>query len=467
MIKNKLKLIIACVIFLAVTKSYSQDSIKAFNFSLEQAQKYALENNVLIKNAQLDIEIAKKKVWETTAIGLPQVSGKVEYQDMLDIPTSLMPDFLTPAIVGINQGLFGLTPTAPIPESKYMPVKFGTQHNANWGITATELLFSGEYIVGLQASRAYLAMSKISKEKSEASVKKALTESYYFVLIANKSCEITDSTYLNMVRNLAEMQKMLEAGFVQKTDVEQLRLTVNSVKNTLLSLENQKSLADKMLKFQLGIPLDNTVVLTDDLNRIISQSKTEALLIEEFIFNKNIDYKLLENQEALQHLSLKREESKYLPTVSAFATYSKNAMRDEFNFFDSGFDWFPTSIVGLQISVPIFSSGQRWAKVKQEKLKLLKLGNLKNDTKKSLDLKYTQTRDNLVSSINKFENTKENFKLSKSIYDNTLQKYKQGVSSSMDLTQAQNQYLRAQADYFTAMAQMLNNKSELEEILNK
>lgn len=467
MIRNKLKLIITSVIFLAVVQSSAQDSIKVFNFSLEQAQKYALENNVMIKNAQLDVEIAKKKVWETTAIGLPQVSGNLEYQDMLDIPTSLMPDFITPAVVGVNENLFGLHATSPIPETRYMPVKFGTQHNANWGVTASELLFSGEYIVGLQASRAYLAMSKMNKEKSEASVKKALTEAYYFVLIANKSYEITDSTYINMKKNLAEMQKMQEVGFIQKTDVDQLNLTVNSVKNTLLSLQNQKMFAGKMLKFQLGIPFDNTVILTDNLNNIIAQSKTEALLIEEFIFNKNIDYRLLENQEALQHLSLKREESKYLPTVSAFATYSKKAMRDEFNFFDSELDWFPTSIIGLQINVPIFSSGQRMAKVKQEKLKLYKLRNLKDNTKKSLTLKYTQTSDNLVNSLNKFENTQKNFELSKSIYDNTLQKYKQGVSSSMDLTQAQNQYLKAQVDYFKAMSEMLNSKTELEEILNK
>ncbi len=467
MIRNKLKLIITSVIFLAVVQSYAQDSINVFKFSLAEAQKYAIENNVQMKNAQLDVDIAKKKVWETTAIGLPQVSGKVEYQDMLDIPTSLMPDFLTPAVVGVNERLFGLHTTAPIPETKYMPVRFGTQHNANWGVTASELLFSGEYIVGLQASRAYLAMSKISKDKSESTVKKALTESYYFVLIANKSYEITDSTYINMEKNLAEMQKMQEAGFIQKTDVDQLKLTVNSVKNTLLALENQKSLADKLLKFQLGVSLNDTVILTDNLSDIISQSKTKTLLLENFNINQNIDYKLIGNQEALQNLSLKREESKYLPTVSAFATYSKKAMRDEFNFFDSGYDWFPSSIIGVQVNIPIFSSGQRWAKVKQEKLKLYKIQNIKNNTEKSLSLKYTQTRNNLMNSINKFENTEKNMNLSKSIYDNTLQKYKQGVSSSMDLTQAQNQYLKAQVDYFKAMSEMLNSKTELEEILNK
>ena len=171
---------------LAGISLYAQQTSQ-LTFSLQQAQEYAVKNSYAVKNALADREIARKTIWETTAIGLPQISGTVNYQNMLDVPTMLMPDFLTPVVVGVNQGLFGLEPISAIPETAFFPVQFGAKHNDDWGITATQLVFSGEYIVGLQASRIFYNLSEKALLKTQNDIKESVAKSYYLILVAEEN----------------------------------------------------------------------------------------------------------------------------------------------------------------------------------------------------------------------------------------------------------------------------------------
>ena len=466
----KKTLLIIFTLFIVTNKISAQEPEKLDSihvFSVEQAQAYALENNVEIINKELDIEKARWQIWETTAIGLPQINGSAEYQQFPDIPTTLMPNFMTPMVVGVNTQLFGLTPIAPISEDAEMiEMQMGSEYNLKWGVTATQLIFSGEYIVGLQATRIFKELSKQSFEKSVIDLKSTIAQSYYLVLISEQSRQILDSSYANIQTILYETQKMAETGLLDPIQADQIKLTELTIKNQLTALKRQEILVRRLLKFQMGIDLNDSIVLTDNLEQILATTDLSSLLMQEFSFYNNIDYQMLQTQEVIMKLDVKRSQSSCLPTLSAFYSYSKNAMRDEFNFADPDEPWFPTSLIGLNLTVPIWSSGQRYAQVQQKQIEVHKVQNMKSQLEQGLIIQFEEAKNNYISAYETYLNEKQNMELSKRIYNNTLIQYKQGTMSSLELTQAQNQYLNTQGAYFQSMINLLNAKTNLEKIIN-
>jgi len=257
---------------------------------------------------------------------------------------------------------------------------------------------------------------------------------------------------------------MLEVGFIEDTDVDQMLLLETNLQNTLDNLSTQVEIAGHLLKFQMGISLNESITLTDRLSHVLNMEDVVQVMIKDFRLNNNIDYQLMETQEGLAELNLRRQNSTYLPTVAAFANYSKSAMRNEFDIFDGSQDWFPTTIVGLNISIPIFSSGMRMAQANKARLELEKTRTLKTQVSEGLMLNYQQSLLNLRTAHDIYQTEKCNLKLSEKIFSKTTIKYREGVASSLDLTQVQNQFLTTQTNYFRAMVDMLNAKAELERL---
>ncbi|OQX97570.1 MAG: hypothetical protein B6I20_12310 [Bacteroidetes bacterium 4572_117] len=444
-----LKFTFTIILTLIVIGSRAQnDSVPTTHFlSLNDAKEYAVLHNYQNTNASVDIEIARKKIWETTAIGLPQINGSVDYNNSLKIPTSMLP--------GEIMGMPGT----------YVPVQFGQQHSLSWGVTATQLVFSGEYIVGLQAARIFLEFSERSHKKSSVTIKETVSKSYYLVLIAEESKKILEQTNTNFENLLNELEESHRLGFVQDIDVDQLKLTKQNNDNSIISVTNQIELAYRLLKYQLGIDYKDEIKLADSLSYFVGNMDFNKLLAEEFNLNQNIDYKLMQTQEGLSILNLKREKSLYLPQLSAFYTYSKNAYNNDFgNLFN---DWYPTSIVGLKISVPLFSSGMRRSKVQQKKFELIKVQNSKLELEQGLQMQVEQLRRNFSDAKLKFDNVKANMELSERINNKTEIKYKNGMASANDLMLTQNQYLMSLNNYYQAMSSLLEIRASLEHILLK
>ena len=415
--------------------------------SLNDTREYAVANNYQNQNAEIDIQAAKRKIWETTAIGLPQVDGSVNYNNSLKIPTTLLPG----EIVG--------------QPGEQIPVQFGQQHSLNWGITANQLIFSGEYIVGLQASRIFLELSKRSYTKSSIMIKETVTKSYYLVLIAEESKKILEETNTNFENLLKEIEESHRLGFVEDIDVDQLRLTKQNNDNSIIAVTNQVSLSYRLLKYQLGIDFEDEIRLSDSLEYFIDNLDFNRLLAEDFNLNQNIDYQLIQTQEGLSILDLKREKSLFLPQLSAFYTYSENAYNNEFSDLFS--TWYPTSILGLKVTIPIFSSGMRISKVQQKQLELKKVQNSKLELEQGLMLQLEQLRTNFTDVKLVYDNEKWNMELSQRINNKTEIKYKQGMASANDLMLTQNQYLMSLNNYYQAMSTLLAVRAELEFILEK
>ena len=438
-------ILVSCVLYLV---SFGSDTTKVKSFSLKQTQEYAMANNYQTKNAATDIEKAKKMVLQTTAIGFPQINASVSYQDFIDIPTQLIPG-----------EFFGE------PAGTFIPVQFGTTYNGSGSITASQLLFDGSYVVGLQAVRTYLDLSKKALEKSEIEVREAVAQSYYLVLVAQENKKILDSTLL-ITKNAFEQTKQYQLnGLLEETDVDQLQLLVSNLENKQNMVSRQIEIAYNMLKFQMGLELKNNIQLTDNLNDIVKIALAQNLVTQDFDFKKHIDYRSLVTMEAADRLLLKKDQFGYLPSLNCFITTSRNAYRSDFNFFTSKAPWFKTTIFGVNLSLPIWDSGIKHFKIQQDKLELQKHGVEMTQAQQGLTLSVQNTKAQMKTYSDQYLTEIKNMELAKKIYNKTLIKYKEGVSSSIDLTQIQNQYLATQGNYFNVILQLLNSNSNLNKAL--
>lgn len=448
---------------LYVSTTMAQNETKK-TFSLKQAQEYAVKEAYAVKSAEYDLEMSKKKVKEIVTIGLPQVSGDASLQDFLNIPVQVMPNFLSPAVTGVLVANGILPPSAMDQPANpaYIEAKFGTKYSTKLGVTASQLLFDGSYVVGVQASKIFVAMSTKSLEKSEIETRENVAQTYYLVLVVKENEKILETSLSNLTKTLGETTQIQKNGFLEETDVDQLQLLVSNLTNTVNKIKRQSEVAMSLLKMQMGIKLEENIELTDSLNGILLQTSAEDLLSKELDVKKHIDYQIISTTETLKQLNLRKERYGYIPSMAAFYTYSKTASASELTLDK----WYPTSLLGVSLKVPIFDSGQKMFKIQQAKLDVLKTQNLQNQVEQGLKLEVISQKSNYNNALDSFKKEEENMVLAKKIYDRTLIKYNEGIVGSMDLTQAHNQYLTSQTSYFTAVFELLNTKSKLNKALN-
>ena len=434
------------------------------SFSLKQAQEFAMENNTSMKNAQLDIKMAEKKIWETKAMGLPQVSASGTYTHLFVVPeanfggSSLISNSregTTIAAVSTGNGADSIF-------QNYFPgdpIKLGVKDNATVNLNVSQLIFSGEYIVGLQATKVFYQISQNSLQSTMADVKESVANTYFLVLLMEQNKEILSKSLSNVTKTLSDMKEMSRQGFIENTDIDQLELTVNTLENGIRSVNNQIVASNDLLKFQLGLSFENTLTLTDKLEDVLGLADIVSISAKQFQVQNHITYKIMENQEAAGLLNVKRQKSAYLPSLAAFYRHTENLKK-------ASLDFTMKDMAGLSLSVPIFSGGMRNVMVQQREMELEKIKNAKSNVASGLELDFINSRNTFNSAYDQYVSEKRNIELTSRIYDKTLIKYKEGISSSMDLTNAQNQYLNAQKNYFTALYTLLVSNNKLDKLLN-
>jgi outer membrane protein len=458
-----LKWICAFIMLLLPAGLIAQQQSTPLSFSLKQAQDYAILKNASAINSAIDLKLAKKKIWETTAIGLPQVSAQANYQHLFKVPelslggttflgTNLPAgSALTSDDITSEKIFLGFTPSAPI--------ALGVKDNTTLDITVSQLVFSGEYLVGLQAAKVFYKISEQSQKKTELEIKESVGNTYSLILVLEQSKKTLEQSLNNLQKTLAEMREMNKQGFVENTDVDQIELTSLNLANGVNSINRQVEASRDLLKFQLGLPFESGIVLTDNLETTAGTASMESIISAKFNLENNIDYQIVSIQEKVGNLNLKREQSGYLPSLAAVYRHSEKVNKPAFDFN-------PKDVFQLSLNIPIFSSGQRIVKVQQRRLELEKITNTKENVANGLQLQFINARNDMASAYEKYINEKKNIELTNRIYEKTLIKYKNGLSSSLDLTNAQNQYLTAQSNYFTSIYSLITAKNKLDKLTN-
>ena len=451
------KYLIMFILLGSIIDGSAQDKKPIIKLSISEAQAFALQNNREIQSSKIDIRIADKQVWETVASGLPQINLAANYLHQFKIPQL---NFGPSLRLGLLPATGFITKSDL--ESAYIngdPISLGVKNNTTVDVTVSQLIFSGEYLVGLQASKVVKQTSEKSLIRTENQTKESVAGTYYLVLVISENARLLKESLKSVDQTYNELVKMNEQGLNEETDVDQVKISKSNIQTLITSLESQKEISTKLLKYQLGLGFDQEIELTDSLPGIIRQGNIQYLTTQEFDPNNSIDYQLVSNQEKISELMLKREQSKYLPTVSAFYRHQEQTHLSAFNFAVK-------DVVGGTLSLPIFTSGMRNAKVGQARLDLEKSKLAKETAEQGLTMEYETARSTYQTAFSNFNTNKESMDLSRKVYDKTVIKYKEGVSSSFELTQNQNQFLTAESNYYNSILALLNAKAKLDRILS-
>jgi len=448
-----LRIILLLSVLIIANHAFAQEST---SFTLKEALDFAYQNNATIKNAKLDIEKAKKLVWETTAMGLPQANVSISY---MHIPTIPEMSFSTPYL--INPALSDGTNADQIKMDYFgVPIKLGVENSTTIDASVSQLIFNGSYIVGLQTSKVFKKLSETNLELSVNDIKEEVSNTYFMILTLEENIRILRENKSNMDKTYNELKALFEEGFIEDTDVDQIKYTTILLENGLKSLERQTEIAYNLLKFQMGLEMSKSITLSESLSSFTGIITLEMINTYDVDISNNVSKKMLETQERLQLMNMRLQKMAFLPTIVGFYNHQEKTNKADFDFT-------MPDVIGVSVDIPIFSSGQRLSKVGQAKIDYEKTQNIKEQALQGIILQAQQAKITLIGAFEKYINESSNLELSKKILDKTMLKYKEGLASSMEITQANSQFLSAQSNYFTAVNELLAAKNKLDNILNK
>jgi outer membrane protein len=429
---RKISVLILLWAILFSGRSYGQEKL---SLSLEQAKAYALEYNKQIKNASLAVELAQKKINESISAFLPQADLNMDYSNYLgaEMEFSFSED-LPPQTIPFN-------PTS------------------NLYFRVSQMIFSGNFIVGLQMVKIYKEMTGTNYLKTEQSIKELVTKSYHTALVSELSIQIINENLVNTRQIYENTKAMVSVGMAEKLDLDQFEVQMSTLENARKSAERQVELSYNLLRFQLGVDAATPLELTDSLDYFLENFDFSGILVRTFNMQNNLDYQVMLSQERLSIKQVDMQKMNYLPSLTSYYQYTNKILKPEF-------DLSPKNVIGLNLSVPILSSGMRNSQLNQARIQYETTQNNKSLLEDQLTLQEKQMRYNMANAIDQYNNRKNNVDVSLRIYQNYQFKYEQGVASSLDLTISNNNYLQSESDYLMSIITLLDAQLALQKLMN-
>ena len=426
---------------------YSQSEV--VSLSIEDAVKYGIENNRNLKNAEREIQMAYQERWKTIAIGLPNVSLDLNYLNNLELPTSLIPA----EFFGGNKGDFS-------------EIQFGTEQTAIGSVRMEQLLFDGSWLVGLEYSKIFLATSENFYEKTLLEVREGIVKLYSLVATLNEGISLLENNLENFKKDLNEVNELYKNGFQEKENVEQIRITLAQAELSLLQAIKTRDNQINLLKLVLGININDELVLVTSLDDFIGDNVVFGNSFEDFDTDKNVDIKISQNMFDTKRIEYKLEKSKQLPKISGFVSGTYTGYNNEFNFTDKSQSWFGSSVVGVNLEIPLFNANRM--NVSSQKAKIAM-----EQARANLEEQEEKTQAEVIQKLNDYQLAnkslsvnEQNMNLAISIEDKNSIKFFEGLVSSFELRQAQIQLLDSQQKYLNSVIELISIKTELETLYN-
>jgi outer membrane protein TolC len=434
--KRRIIAFVLPLLFASALSLSAQDSPAALTLTVDQAVDYALDKNRNIASARYELLASEKGVWEAIAAGLPSLDGSISMTNNLIIP------------VMVFNG---------------MSFKVGTDYEYSNGISASTSVFNAPYLVGIQTAKLARSITQKGLTQTEEDTRESVKTTYYIILVSHQTLDVLKKNITNLEEILTSTKAMYSVGMAEATDVDQMQSSVTTLKNTRASMARSIEVNYNMLRFLLGVDRETEIILSEALDDILAKVRIESVLDDSFSLEENINYQLVEDQVRLSELSLKGVKASVLPSLGAAYAYSRAGRGDEIGAlsFANG------SYVALQLRVPIFASGLRHTSIQKAKINLDKANNTKMMVSDQLLIQEKQLRYNLVSANEQYVSQKENIEIAERVLKSYENKYNQGMASSLDLTQANNNYLTAQNNYISALMNLLQTKVAFDKLMNK
>jgi outer membrane protein TolC len=423
-------------------------------FTVQQAVDYAAKNSVQVKNALLDILIQKQVNRDVTSIALPQINGSVSVTRNIDIPVQVIPNFIAPATykVLIDEGVKngnGQPVTNPAGGFGSLLFPFGNPWNANAGITLSQIVFDGQVFIALKARNGTMEYQRKIADLTEENIKANVYKVYYQLVTGNIQIDLLESNIKRLEKLKRDVQIMYDNGFTEKVDIDKLAVQLANLETEKLKANNMIKNGYAGLKLLMGMPIQDSLVLTDTLDdNMIKEGVLEA---SQYKYTDRKDFQILEVANKLNGLNVRRFKLTQIPSFVLLGGYSKQAQRNEFDFFGKG-DWFTSSYIGLQMRVPIFNGFAIKAKTQKARLEAQKTLNQTEALKINIDAEVDNAKNNFIAAVASLDFQKKNMALAEKVYGQTKKKYEIGTGSATEINTAQLDLKTAQTNYITALA---------------
>ena len=416
------------------------------SFSLQEAVEYSLKNSPNYSNAELDQKSAVFRKKEITGLGLPQINGSIDFKDYLEIPTSLFP-------------LSAFNPMAPA--DAYMAVKFGLQYSATAGFSASQLIFSTDYIFGLKVSKEFLNLSRINVQRTKTELVAQVSKAYYGVLVGKERLKLLDLNITRLDKTITDLKAYNKQGFVEQIDVERLEVANNNLVTEKEKVAQLIKTGEYLLKFQMGYKIYDEISLTDSLN--VTDDLKQELGITNIDISKRSDYQLVQSQKNLSETDVNRLKWGYLPTLAAYGSYQLNTQRSTTDIFETDKtnamkQWYPIGLIGITLNLNIFDGMQRHYKIQQAKITLQKNTNTLQTVEMASQMESTISAIIFNNSLKTLESNKRNMALAKHIYEVAQKKYDQVVGNNLEILNAQTSVRESEVNYYNAVYEALISK---------
>lgn len=445
------------VIFVICTSQYSsfaqKDTAAHFHrFSLQECVDYGLKHNQQVQEALLDLQIQQQVNRGITSAALPQITGSTGVTYFPDITVQSFPNFIGAAVYGVleAEGVKNGSgqPIISPPDFGLINAAFGTKWSANAGVSLTQLLFDGQVFVGLQARKTSIDFKRKAIDMTAENIKVNIYKIYYQLVVSKTQLEQFDANIERLEKLLHDTKVLYENGFAEKLDIDKVTVELTNLKTEKASAINQINNGYLGLKVLIGMPIQDTLVLTGK----ITEDEIKQGLLDEGIYqygDRN-DFQYLMIARSLNKFNIKRYKLTKLPTVALAGNYSKMAQRNEFSFFGKG-EWFSSSYIGLNINIPIFSGFAKDANIRQAELELKKTELQLEQLKLTIDNDVAAATNNFNNAVSILDFQKQNMALARSVYDQSKKKYEIGTGSNLEITNAQSDLRVAESNYIQAM----------------
>jgi outer membrane protein TolC len=418
-------------------------------FSLQEAIDYALTKNLNIRNSQLDALSAEARIGEIRAVGLPQINGQLGLNNNLIIQRVFLPARFA-------------NPNAP-ENAPPIAAQFGVKYAGNAGVTLTQLIFNGSYLVGLKAAATYRELAQKNVVQSKVTVAEAVTKAYYSVLVAEERAKVLELNLDRLDTLLRDTRALNQSGFVELIDVNRLEVQLNNLRTERQKVQNLIDLSYELLKYQMGMPLTEKVTLKDKITEV-DLAEIKAASEEVVTYTNRVEYSVLSTQSKLAELDIKNIRSGYLPSVGGVLTYGHNNGRNELgNLFSTR--WFNNSLLGLNVQIPIFDGMSKHYQLQQARIRLDQVRLGQNLLEQSIDLQVKQANITLRNALESLETQRRNVELATEVVRVSKIKYQEGVGSNIEVINAESSFKESQTNYYAALYDLLIAKVDLSKSL--
>ena len=404
--------------------------------------KYAQENSPQLQNANIDIFLSEEKIKEIRASGLPKINGELTYQNFINVPTTVVP-------------ANAFNPAAP--EDELTGLAFGTPFNANYNLKVSQLIFSFSYIYAIKAAQNYSELSRLAKLQVNENFLEQIKLSLGQIILIKKQKSLLEENIKEVQILKTKTNSLINAGVIEQNSVNDIIIMEIEFKNTLELLKSNEQLAILNLKTSIGYPVDSSISLIEDYEMLSTKS----------INNINLNpinssaVKMGQQNVILNELNLKASQSDGYPSIYGFFNQQHMAMRNDFDFFDSSKEWYPATLWGINVSIPIYNSGEGKAKNKQKELAIEKAKNELVDIENQITSLYEMLKNNYQNAVLNLNCQKTKVELIEKVYQNEEKKLNHGASNSLLLSQRKMQLLQAKQDLIQKQYELYKSEVQL------